>query len=34
VMADFSRVLGAGHPDGTQLQKWQRINRDLEPQVI
>jgi MinD-like ATPase involved in chromosome partitioning or flagellar assembly len=34
VMADFSRVLGAGHPDATQLQKWQRINRDLEPQVI
>ncbi len=34
VLADFSRVLGAGHPDATQLQKWQRINRDLEPQVI
>ena len=33
-MADFSRVLGAGHPDAAQLQKWQRINRDLEPQVI
>ena len=34
VMADFSRVLGAGHPDAAQLQDWQRINRDLEPQVI
>ncbi len=34
VLADFSRVLGAGHPDAAQLQKWQRINRDLEPQVI
>jgi MinD-like ATPase involved in chromosome partitioning or flagellar assembly len=34
VLADFSRVLGAGHPDASQLQKWQRINRDLEPQVI
>ena len=34
ILADFSRVLGAGHPDAVQLQKWQRINRDLEPQVI
>jgi tetratricopeptide (TPR) repeat protein/CO dehydrogenase nickel-insertion accessory protein CooC1 len=34
VMADFSRILGAGHPDAAQLQVWQRINRDLEPQVI
>jgi hypothetical protein len=30
----FSRILGPGHPDGAQLRKWQRINRDLEPQVI
>jgi CO dehydrogenase nickel-insertion accessory protein CooC1 len=34
ILADFSRVLGAGHPDAAQLQKWQRINRDLEPQLI
>jgi CO dehydrogenase nickel-insertion accessory protein CooC1 len=34
VLADFGRVLGASHPDATQLQKWQRINRDLEPQQI
>ena len=34
ILADFSRVLGAGHPDSAQLHKWQRINRDLEPQVI
>ena len=34
ILGDFSRVLGAGHPDGTQLRKWQRINRDLEPQLI
>jgi hypothetical protein len=34
VLGDFSRVLGAGHPDATQLRKWQRINRDLEPQQI
>jgi CO dehydrogenase nickel-insertion accessory protein CooC1 len=34
VLGDFSRVLGAGHPDATQLRKWQRINRDLEPQLI
>lgn len=33
-MTDFGRVLGASHPDATQLQKWQRINRDLESQVI
>jgi CO dehydrogenase nickel-insertion accessory protein CooC1 len=34
VIADFSRVLGPGHPDAAQLHKWQRINRDLEPQQI
>ncbi len=34
VIADFGRVLGASHPDSGQLQKWQRINRDLEPQQI
>jgi CO dehydrogenase nickel-insertion accessory protein CooC1 len=34
IMSDFSRVLGAGHPDAAQLQKWQRINRDLESQPI
>jgi TIR domain/Tetratricopeptide repeat/CobQ/CobB/MinD/ParA nucleotide binding domain/NB-ARC domain len=34
ILGDFSRVLGAGHPDATQLRKWQRINRDLEPQLI
>ena len=34
IIADFSRVLGASHPDSAQLQKWQRINRDLEPQQI
>lgn len=34
IMADLSRVLGASHPDSTQLQEWQRINRDLEPQQI
>jgi hypothetical protein len=34
ILGDFSRVLGAGHPDATQLRKWQRINRDLEPQQI
>jgi tetratricopeptide (TPR) repeat protein len=34
ILGEFSRVLGAGHPDGTQLRKWQRINRDLEPQLI
>jgi hypothetical protein len=34
ILDDFSRVLGAGHPDAAQLQKWQRINRDLEPQQI
>jgi hypothetical protein len=34
VLGDFTRVLGAGHPDAVQLQKWQRINRDLEPQQI
>jgi hypothetical protein len=34
ILGEFSRVLGAGHPDGTQLRKWQRINRDLEPQII
>jgi hypothetical protein len=34
IMADFGRVLGASHPDSAQLQKWQRINRDLEPQQI
>ena len=25
---------GRRHPDAAQLQDWQRINRDLEPQVI
>ena len=34
IMADLSRVLGASHPDSSQLQEWQRINRDLEPQQI
>jgi hypothetical protein len=34
ILGEFSRVLGAGHPDATQLRKWQRINRDLEPQQI
>ena len=34
ITGDFSRVLGPGHPDATQLNKWQRINRDLEPQQI
>ncbi len=34
LLDDFSRILGAGHPDISQLRKWQRINRDLEPQVI
>ena len=34
VLADFTRVLGASHPDLAQLHKWQRINRDLEPQQI
>ena len=33
-MADFGRILGASHPDCAQLSKWQRINRDLEPQQI
>ena len=33
VLADFTRVLGASHPDLAQLHKWQRINRDLEPQA-
>jgi hypothetical protein len=33
-VTDFGRVLGASHPDSTQLHKWQRINRDLEPQQI
>ena len=31
-LADFGRVLGAGHPDAVQLREGQRINRDLEPQ--
>jgi cellulose biosynthesis protein BcsQ/tetratricopeptide (TPR) repeat protein len=34
IISDFNRILGAGHPDAVQLRKWQRINRDLEPQVI
>jgi hypothetical protein len=34
IVGDFSRVLGASHPDLAQLHKWQRINRDLEPQQI
>jgi len=34
ILNDFSRILGPGHPDAAQLRKWQRINRDLEPQVI
>jgi CO dehydrogenase nickel-insertion accessory protein CooC1 len=34
IIADFGRVLGASHPDSAQLHKWQRINRDLEPQQI
>jgi hypothetical protein len=34
IFADVSRVLGASHPDVAQLHKWQRINRDLEPQQI
>ena len=34
VIADFGRVLGASHPDAAQLDKRQRINRDLEPQQI
>jgi hypothetical protein len=34
VLADFARILGSSHPDSAQLHKWQRINRDLEPQQI
>jgi hypothetical protein len=34
ILADFSRVIGTSHPDCAQLHKWQRINRDLEPQQI
>jgi transcriptional regulator with XRE-family HTH domain len=34
ILDDFGRVLGPGHPDAAQLQKWQRINRDLESQQI
>jgi CO dehydrogenase nickel-insertion accessory protein CooC1 len=34
VITDFGRILGASHPDAAQLHKWQRINRDLEPQQI
>jgi CO dehydrogenase nickel-insertion accessory protein CooC1 len=34
ILNDFSRILGTGHPDAAQLRRWQRINRDLEPQVI
>ena len=34
VLADLARVLGASHPDSSQLLKWQRVNRDLEPQQI
>lgn len=34
IIGSLSRVLGASHPDSAQLQKWQRINRDLEPQQI
>jgi len=34
IITDLSRVLGTGHPDSAQLHKWQRINRDLEPQQI
>jgi CO dehydrogenase nickel-insertion accessory protein CooC1 len=34
IIGSLSRVLGTGHPDSAQLQKWQRINRDLEPQQI
>ena len=30
----LSRALGPDHPDAAQLQKWQWINRDLEPQLI
>jgi tetratricopeptide (TPR) repeat protein len=33
-LADLSRVIGPNHPDCVQLHKWQRINRDLEPQQI
>ena len=33
LLVDFDRILGPGHPDAAQLRKWQRINRDLEPQV-
>jgi len=34
VIAEFGRILGASHPDTAQLHKWERINRDLEPQQI
>jgi hypothetical protein len=34
VLGEFSRILGPGHPDAAQLQRWQWINRDLEPQLI
>ena len=34
ILTDFGRVIGSSHPDSAQLHKWQRINRDLEPQQI
>ncbi len=34
VLADLARVLGASHPDSSRLLKWQRVNRELEPQHI
>lgn len=33
VLANLVRVLGQAHPDISQMQSWQRINRDLEPQT-
>jgi hypothetical protein len=33
VLVRLEQVLGKGHPDISQLQDWQRINRDLEPQL-
>jgi hypothetical protein len=32
VLVRLEQVLGKGHPDISQLQARQRINRDLEPQ--
>jgi hypothetical protein len=34
ILGEFSLVLGPRHPNADMLQRWQRINRDLEPQPI